>query len=680
MTAKHTNRLSQSSSPYLLQHQHNPVDWYPWGAEALQKAKTEEKPIILSIGYSACHWCHVMEHESFEEEAVAEVMNRGFVCIKLDREERPDIDQIYMDAVQAMGIQGGWPLNVFLTPDQKPFYGGTYFPREHWVQLLQNVEKAWRENRQALEESSEKFTDTLSYSDVERFGLEQHELQITKLKLEHLFSGFAKKFDKDRGGLSPAPKFPMPSHWQFLLRYWAAVGDSSALQQALLTLREMAWGGIYDQVGGGFARYSVDAEWFVPHFEKMLYDNGQLISLYASAYTATKDELFKDVVYQTIAWAEREMLSPQGGFYAALDADSEGEEGKFYVWTIAELEEVLGKEEAELVADYYNASEEGNWEGANILFRRESPGDFARKYELDPDDLEQLLAEARQLLLDARSRRIRPGLDDKILAAWNGLMLTGLCEAYASFGEPRFLTLAQQNATFIEKNLLQGSKLRRNHKAGAAPSPAFLDDYAFVIGGFLRLYGVSFEEHWLQLAEQLTDFCLQDFWDANESLFFYTGKSSETLIARKKELFDNVIPSSNSQMAYNLYQLGLLLEKDEYSKIAAGMVSAVERLLLTEPQYLTHWLGLYLQMAYPTAEVAIAGPTCREKALELYQHYLPNKVVAATAHESKLPLLQYRQHKEDETQIYVCYNRACQKPVTEVAEAVQQIREVVKVE
>ncbi|WP_224995666.1 thioredoxin domain-containing protein [Cesiribacter sp. SM1] len=677
MTPTHTNRLSQSSSPYLLQHQHNPVDWYPWGEEALQKAKEEEKPILLSIGYSACHWCHVMEHESFEEEAVAEVMNRGFVCIKLDREERPDIDQIYMDAVQAMGIQGGWPLNVFLTPDQKPFYGGTYFPREHWVQLLQNIEKAWKENRKALEESSEKFTDTLSYSDVERFGLEQHELHITRLKLEHLFNSFAKKFDKGRGGLNPAPKFPMPSHWQFLLRYWAAAGDEPALEQALLTLREMAWGGIYDQVGGGFARYSVDAEWFVPHFEKMLYDNGQLISLYASAYTATKDELFKEVVYQTIAWAGREMLSPQGGFYSALDADSEGEEGKFYLWTIEELEEVLGKEEAELLADYYNASEEGNWEGANILFRRESSQEFARKYELDPDDLKQLLEDARQQLLEARSRRIRPGLDDKILAAWNGLMLTGLCDAYAAFGEPNFLELAQQNAAFIEKNLLQGNRLRRNHKAGTAPSPAFLDDYAFVIGGFLHLYGVSFEEHWLRLADNLTAYCLQDFWDTEEGLFFYTGKSSEALIARKKELFDNVIPSSNSQMAHNLYQLGLLLEKEEYTEKAAGMVSAMERLLLTEPQYLTHWLGLYLQIAYPTAEVAIVGPSYREKALELHQHYLPNKVVAATARESKLPLLQYRQPKEDETQLYVCYNRACQKPVEEVAEAVQQIREAV---
>ena len=678
MNDKPTNRLSQSSSPYLLQHQHNPVDWYPWSEEALQKAKAEGKPIILSIGYSACHWCHVMEHESFEDTEVAALMNSSYVCIKLDREERPDIDQIYMDAVQTMGLQGGWPLNVFLTPEQKPFYGGTYFPKEHWVQLLQNIEKAWKENRKALEDSSEKFAQALTASDADRFGLQQHELNITKLKLEHLFNSFAKKFDRQRGGLDKAPKFPMPSHWQFLLHYHAALGDEKTLEQARLTLREMAWGGIYDQVGGGFARYSVDAEWFVPHFEKMLYDNAQLLSLYANAFAATKEELFKEVAYQTIAWAEREMLSPLGGYYAALDADSEGVEGKFYLWSLDELEEVLGQEEAELVADYYNTSEEGNWEGSNILFCRETPEAFAKKWELDAEVFKQLLHEAREKLLEARSQRIRPGLDDKILAAWNGLMLTGLCDAYAAFGEKRFLELALQNAAFIQNHLQLGSQLRRNQKAGTVPSPAFLDDYAFVIGGYLRLYEVSFEERWLHLAGSLTAFCLQDFWDEEEKLFFYTGNSSESLIARKKELFDNVIPSSNSQMAHNLYRLGLLLGRDTYIEKAAGMISSLERLLLTEPQYLTHWAGLYLQLAYPTAEVALIGHDYLEKGRQLHQHYLPNKVVAGTAREGTLPLLQQRVPKGPETLLYVCYNRTCQRPVEKVEEAVAQIKEAIK--
>lgn len=678
MSHQYTNRLSKSRSPYLLQHQHNPVDWYPWGEEALQRARQEEKPILLSIGYSACHWCHVMEHESFEDAEVATIMNRGFVCIKLDREERPDIDQIYMDAVQAMGLQGGWPLNVFLTPEHKPFYGGTYFPKTNWQQLLLNIEKAWKENRSALEESSQKFADALASSDVERFGLQQHDLNITRLKLEHLFKNFAKKFDTKRGGLDHAPKFPMPSHWQFLLRYHAATGDTQALEQASLTLKEMAWGGIYDQVGGGFARYSVDAEWFVPHFEKMLYDNAQLLSLYANAYAATKDPLFREVVYQTIAWAGREMQSPFGGYYAALDADSEGVEGKFYVWTLQELEGVLGKKSTELIADYYNATETGNWEDSNILFRRETDDAFAQKHQLAPDQLKQQLETARQKLLEARTQRIRPGLDDKLLAGWNGLMLTGLCDAYAAFGERRFLELALQNASFIENHLQQGSELRRNQKVAEGPSPAFLDDYAFVTGGYLRLYEVSGEERWLQLAEKLTAYCLQDFWDAAEGLFFYTGNSSETLIARKKELFDNVIPSSNSQMAYNLYQLGLLLARDEWVNKARGMVACMERLLLTEPQYLTHWAGLYLQMAYPTAEVAIVGPEYQEKLQELHQHFIPNKVVSAAAQESSLPLLEHRQAKGKRTLLYVCYNRACQKPVVLVEETVQQIKEAIR--
>ena len=372
------------------------------------------------------------------------------------------------------------------------------------------------------------------------------------------------------------------------------------------------------------------------------------------------------------------MLSPLGGYYAALDADSEGVEGKFYLWSLDELEEVLGQEEAELVADYYNTSEEGNWEGSNILFRRESPEAFAKKWELDAAEFKQLLHEAREKLLEARSQRIRPGLDDKILAAWNGLMLTGLCDAYAAFGEKRFLELALQNAAFIQNHLQLGSQLRRNQKAGTAPSPAFLDDYAFVIGGYLRLYEVSFEERWLHLAGSLTAFCLQDFWDEEEKLFFYTGNSSESLIARKKELFDNVIPSSNSQMAHNLYRLGLLLGRDTYIEKATGMISSLERLLLTEPQYLTHWAGLYLQLAYPTAEVALLGPDYLEKGRQLHQHYLPNKVVAGTAREGTLPLLQQRQPKGAETLLYICYNRSCQRPIEKVEEAVAQIREAIK--
>jgi uncharacterized protein len=383
-------------------------------------------------------------------------------------------------------------------------------------------------------------------------------------------------------------------------------------------------------------------------------------------------------VVQTIAWAEREMLSPEGGFYSALDADSEGEEGKFYVWKMSELEAALGAE-AELVADYFNASETGNWEaGKNILFVQESPEAFARKWELDPEVLQDIVGDAEKKLLQMRNQRIRPGLDDKVLAAWNGLMLSGLCDAYAALGEEDYLKLALHNASFLEKHLMQGSQLRRNAKAGNDPSPAFLDDYAFVIGGFLRLYELSFEQHWLTLAEGLCTHCLQEFWDEEEKLFFYTASSSERLIARKKELFDNVIPSSNSQMAHNLYRLGLLLEKPDWVEKAANMLSLMERLLLTEPQYLSHWAGLYLQLAYPTAEVAISGPQATQKARELHQHYLPNKVVAGAARESALPLLQNRLPLADKTLLYVCYQQACQQPVEGVAEAIAQIRDAIR--
>lgn len=670
---KYTNRLAQASSPYLLQHRHNPVDWYPWGPEALQKAKKEDKPIIVSIGYSACHWCHVMERESFEQEEVARLMNEHYVCIKVDREERPDVDQVYMDAIQAMGLQGGWPLNVFLTADQKPFYGGTYFPKHSWMQLLGNIATAYRDNRQQLEESAGNFVKALSHSEVRKYGLDAATNEQSSFSMENLeavYSKFSAKFDTSRGGLQGAPKFPMPSHWLFLLRYYAATGRQEALDHASHTLTEMARGGIYDQLGGGFARYSVDSEWFAPHFEKMLYDNGQLLSLYAEAFTASGNPLFKKVVYQTIDWAEREMLSPEGGFYAALDADSEGEEGKFYVWTFAEIEKILG-DEADIFCDYYNVDEQGNWEGGNnILHRRESIADFAGKYELDVQELEELLQEAEQKLLAVREQRIRPGLDDKILAGWNGLMLSGLADAYAAFGEEHFLRMALKNARFIEANMLQNDQLMRNYKNGKASIPAYLEDYAFVIHAYLRLYEVCFDAHWLYKARDLTRYTLEHFWDEEEKLFFFTDSSSEKLIARKKEIFDNVIPASNSAMALNLHRIGLLLDIQKYQQLASSMLATANKLLQAEPSYLTYWAILYTQLAQPTAEIAIAGPDYLRFSQEIHQQrYHPNKVLSASASGGELPLLENRESDGSETTIYVCYNRSCQRPVHSPAEA-----------
>ncbi len=668
---EYTNRLAQASSPYLLQHQHNPVNWFPWGEEALTKAREEDKPIIVSIGYSACHWCHVMERESFEDEAVAQLMNEHFVCIKVDREERPDVDQVYMDAIQAMGLQGGWPLNAFLTPNKKPFYGGTYFPKQNWMQLLQSITTAFRDNRPDLEESAERFTEALKVSDSQKYGLgEGEKIAFNTTTLQEIFQQFSKKFDTKKGGLNGAPKFPLPSHWLFLLRYWAATKEEAALEQARRTLKEMAFGGIYDQLGGGFARYSVDADWFAPHFEKMLYDNAQLLSLYAEAYTATGDPLFKKVVYQTIAWAGREMLSPEGGFYSARDADSEGEEGKFYCWTLQEVEDLLG-EEADIFSDFYNLDEAGNWEpGKNILHRSESTHNFARKYDLDVSELEALLSEAEEKLMQAREKRVRPGLDDKILAGWNGLMLSGLADAYAAFGEEAFLDLALQNASFIDQHLQQEEGLMRNYKNGTASIRGYLEDYAFVIQGYVRLYEVCFDENWLYKAKKLLKYCLAHFWDQDEKLFFYTDDSSEKLIARKKELFDNVIPASNAAMATNLHRLGLLLDVNKYKQRAQEMVETIQSLLVAEPQYFTYWASLLSQLVKPTAEIAVVGSDYKAIALQLQQQqYHPNKVICAAAEEGSLPLLENRTAREGKTTIYVCYHQTCQRPVQQVEEA-----------
>lgn len=670
----HTNRLSQETSPYLLQHAHNPVDWYPWGEEALQRARTEQKPIIVSIGYAACHWCHVMERESFENPRIAELMNEHFVCIKVDREERPDVDQVYLDALQAMGVQGGWPLNMFLNPEAKPFYGGTYFPPRSWAQLLESIGQAYQgEHRAELDKSAEEFARALRASDLEKYGAGPADLALSAAQFKLLVYNLGVRFDSEKGGLSRAPKFPMPTIWRFLLRCHARTGSQLVLQQTLLTLREMAWGGIYDQLGGGFARYSVDAEWLVPHFEKMLYDNGQLVSLYAEAFQLTQDELFRDVVYNTIGFVKRELLSPEGGFYSSLDADSEGEEGKFYVFTKEELQDILGDEEA-LFSSYYNCTALGNWEhGRNILHRRQSDAEFATEHELEIAVLEAVVADWKRQLLAARAQRVRPGLDDKILTGWNALMLSGLLDAYRAFGEAEFLELALHNARFLQHNLRQGPRLRRNYKAGKATIDGFLEDYALVIQAYIGLYEVTFEAQWLHEARELTEYVLAHFFDAEEKLFFYTDDAGEKLIARKKELFDNVIPGSNSVMAHNLLRLGLHLENSQYQELAAAMLAQVQELVVKEPQHLANWASLYAALLEPMAEIAVVGPAAEAVRAELSRHFLPHTVLAGAAEATDLPLLQQRTALQGQTTLYVCFNRACQQPVHTVAAALAQL-------
>ncbi|TRX61888.1 thioredoxin domain-containing protein [Fulvivirga sp. M361] len=671
------NRLIESTSPYLLQHAYNPVDWYPWGNEALEKAKKEDKPIIVSIGYSACHWCHVMERESFENDSIATVMNDNFICIKVDREERPDVDQVYMDAVQAMGLNGGWPLNVFLTPDQKPFYGGTYFPPQQWVKLLENVTKAFTDKRSEIEKSAGDLTNALATSEVIKYQLTGTDTDFQATSLSKMFQSLRKKFDPEYGGFNRAPKFPMPGIWLFLMHYYHYTQDAEALEQLTITLDQIAMGGIFDQIGGGWARYSTDAEWLAPHFEKMLYDNGQLMSLYSEAYTVTGKKLYKEVVYKTVQWLEREMLDASGGFYAALDADSEGEEGKFYVWNEQEVDQLLG-EASPIVKDYYDISSEGNWEDKNILRRTMSDEKFIKKHKIDNDLLEAKLESAERTLLDARSDRVRPGMDDKILSGWNGLMLKGLIDAHRAFNDEKFLLLAKDNADFILENMVRDDQLYRSYKNGEASIPAYLEDYAFVINGLTALYQVTFEEKWLSKALSLTEYVLDHFYDKTEGLFFFTDDSAERLIARKKEVFDNVIPASNSQMAINLYQLGVIYDIEEFKSKASKMVSKMAELTEAETANLSNWGILYGYFATPTAEISIVGPDAQRVQQEFSKKYLPNKVMMGALKESDLPLMKGKYAINGETTIYVCYNKTCKLPVTSVEEAYKQLKKVRK--
>ena len=668
------NRLINATSPYLLQHAYNPVNWYPWGEEALEKAKKEDKPILVSIGYSACHWCHVMERESFENDSIAAIMNEHFIAIKVDREERPDVDQIYMDAVQAMGQNGGWPLNVFLTSDQKPFYGGTYFPPQAWAQVLQQVARVYKEKRSEVEESADQLTNAIATSEVIKFRLKDNDIEYDTSALERMYEKLAMKFDRHKGGFKGAPKFPMPSNWLFLLRYYHTTNDQEALRQLEVTLSEIARGGIYDQVGGGFSRYSVDEDWLVPHFEKMLYDNGQLVSLYAEAYTATNQELYKEVVYQTIDWLEREMTTKEGGFYSALDADSEGEEGKFYVWTKDEMEQALGAE-AKLIMSYYNVKEEGNWEeGKNILHMAITDEEFAKRHGLGVAELKEKVWKADQLLLQGRSKRVRPGLDDKVLAGWNGLMLKGLVDAYMAFGEPKFLDLALKNAHFIDQYLVHDFQLYRTFKSGNSSIDGYLEDYAFVIDAYTALYEATFDEQWLEKAKGLTEYTIAHFYDDGEKLFFFTDDRSEKLIARKKEVFDNVIPASNSQMALNLYRLGKIYDDKEYLNKSRLMIGKMAALIEQETAYLSNWAILFSNMATPTAEIVIVGTEAGLMRRHLANKYYPNKIIMGATAASDLPLIKGKIAVNGKTTVYVCYNKTCKLPVNSAEKAMEQLK------
>jgi len=667
------NRLINATSPYLLQHAYNPVDWYEWSEEALTKARNEDKPILVSIGYSSCHWCHVMEREVFEKENIAGIMNDALICIKVDREERPDIDSVYMEAVQAMGIHGGWPLNVFLTPDQKPFYGGTYFPPDQWVNVIRGIHNAYATRRDEINASAEELTAILSNQETARYK-KAYAFQELNEELGQMYSKLAKAFDRKWGGLDKAPKFIMPTVWMWLLRYYKATGNQEALDQLTLTLKKVAWGGVYDQVGGGFARYSVDGYWHVPHFEKMLYDNAQLMTLYAEAYAVTHDPLFKTVVEETFGWLRREMLHPDGGFFSALDADSEGVEGKFYVWTKAEIQQILGAD-AEIFGDYYNVKEgNGNWEhGNNVLMQTSPDKTFSERLNISEDAWRAKVREWKSTLLAERSKRIAPGLDDKILTSWNAMMVTGLGDAYQYLGDEQYLIAALRTMRFIENELMEGEVIHRSFKDKRSNITGFLDDYALMIQACLKLYQVTFDEYWLSRAEFLTRYVLEQFADKDDGFFYFTSSSSEPLIARRKELFDNVIPSSNSVMVRNLYHLGTLLGNNEFTQHAESLTTSLSHLILAEPNYMSHWGIAYLEMKKGLAEVVFAGEDLREMNLRFHHGFQPFSLTLGHHERTRLPLVENKSAIDGQATIYVCFNKTCQKPVHNIEEAIAQL-------
>jgi len=670
-THKFTNHLIHESSPYLLQHAHNPVNWYPWGEEALEKAKIENKLLLISIGYSACHWCHVMEHESFEDTAVANFMNDHFIAIKIDREERPDIDQVYMNAVQLLTGSGGWPLNVIALPDGRPIYGGTYFPKKDWISMLTQVSTFVKENPDKAEQQAQSLTEGVKSSELIYAVTENADFKTDDLNT--IFSNWTKNIDYTNGGHNRAPKFPLPVGYQFLLHYNYLTKNKDALKAVETTLNKMADGGIYDQIGGGFSRYSTDAFWKVPHFEKMIYDNSQLVSLYASAYQATKNPYYKTIVYETLNFIERELTSEKGAFYSSIDADSDGEEGKFYVWTKSEIQNILG-ENANLVIDYYSVTNNGNWEnGTNILHKTKDDKSIAQKYKITENELLLKITEAKKILLKARSKRIRPALDDKIITAWNGLMLKGYIDAYRVFDEPKFLISAKRNAEFILKNSKKADyRLDRNFKNGTSTINAFLDDYAFTIDAFIALYQATFQEKWLIEAQQLTAYSIAHFYDTKSGMFFYTSDLDPGLIARKMEISDNVIPSANSQMAKNLFVLGQYFYKDDYLEKSKKMLSNVKQNALTGGVYYANWDILMAWFASEPYEVAILGEHYLKERKAFDRYYLPNVFLSGGKNEGTLELLKNKFIK-GQTTIYACRNKVCKLPATEVKKVVLEI-------
>jgi|CXWL01.1.fsa_nt_gi uncharacterized protein YyaL (SSP411 family) len=681
---KFTNRLIDETSPYLLQHAHNPVDWYPWGDEAFQRAKAEEKPVLVSIGYSACHWCHVMEHESFEDEATATVMNEHFINIKVDMEERPDVDQIYMNFVQLTTGRGGWPMNVFMTPDKRPFFGGTYFPpaprygMPSWQQILTSIADAFREKRDELETSANDIVGELRRLSI----VEASAGGLSTDLLDAAFGSYMRTFDTANGGFGGAPKFPAAMSLEFLLRYHKRTGEDRALDIVTHTLDKMAHGGIYDQLGGGFHRYAVDAIWLVPHFEKMLYDNAQLIRVYLHAYQVTGNGFYKRIAVETLEYVRREMLDESGGFYSTQDADSEGEEGKFFVWTKEEIEEVLG-EEAAAFNRHYDVTSAGNFEGKNILNTTASEGANPSGSEgvqrgesvmLDtlPTGRVSAFEDERRELFEHRELRVKPGRDEKVLTAWNGLMLAAFADAAAVLGSEEYLDLAKRNAEFVRTELQNDGRMLRTWKEGTAKLNGYVEDYANVADGLIVLYQASGDVNYLIEAQRLADLMITEFWDGENGGFFFTSNDHEELIVRNKDFFDNATPSGNSVAADVLLKLAKLTGDNKYERFAVTTLRLAATQLRRHPQGFGRTLSTLEFHLGETKEIAIVGPRGSDLEREIMSSYLPDAVVAISGDPEtdsrSIPLLSGRGVIEGKASAYVCKDFVCERPVTSVDE------------
>jgi len=693
--ARRANRLIHEKSPYLLQHAYNPVDWYPWSPEAFEKAQRENRPIFLSIGYSTCHWCHVMEHESFEDPDVAKLMNETFVCIKVDREERPDIDDIYMTVCQMMTGSGGWPLTIFMTADQKPFFAATYIPKESrfgrlgMLELIPQVKALWMSQGEDVKRSAEEVTQALK-----KISVVSPVEELNESVLQAAYEQLARSFDEGHGGFGRAPKFPIPHHLTFLLRYWRRSGQKKALVMVEKTLQAMRLGGIYDHLGFGFHRYSTDAHWLTPHFEKMLYDQALLAMAYTEAYQATGKGEYERTAREILTYVLRDMTAPEGGFYSAEDADSEGEEGKFYLWIEEELRETLSREEAELLIRLFNVEAEGNFHdeatqrktGRNILHLKQPLHKLARELSIDENQLLHRLDVARAKLFALRERRVRPHKDDKILTDWNGLMIAAFAKAAQAFDELHYAESAKRAADFVLREMLDSDgRLLHRYREGDAAVPAFLDDYAFFIWGLLELYEATFEVCYLETALELNGVLLQHFWDEPQGGFFFTADDTAELLVRKKEGYDGAVPSGNSVAMLNLLRLARMTANSELEERAIHIARAFSSNLLRSPSSHTHMLCALDFALGPSQEVVIAGDLqardTQQMLRALRRAFIPHKVVLFRPSEMTPKITNLAEHTKEMTSrkgkatAYVCQNYQCRLPTTDTRQMLELLDE-----